>query len=577
MKIIRRDRRQSHHRLPDGLHPVLREVYLSRGITSADELDLTLGKLHHSRQLFGIERAVEILVDALQHQRRILIVGDFDADGATSCALSVRALRAMGVFDVDYLVPNRFDFGYGLSPQLVEVARGQNPDLIITVDNGISSIDGVAAAKACGIAVIVTDHHLPGRSLPNADAIINPNMAEDEFPSKNLAGVGVIFYLMAALRAALRQHGWFQQRQIREPNMADYLDLVALGTVADVVPLDHNNRILVENGLQRIRAGRCCTGITALIDISKRSSQRLLAGDLGFALGPRLNAAGRLQDMSLGIELLLTDDVARACQIADQLNRLNLQRREIEEEMKQQAVGLLGDIDLADEKALPSGVVLFDQRWHQGVIGILASRIRERCHRPVIAFAADTGEDLKGSARSIAGVHIRDVLDAIATRNPGLIGKFGGHAMAAGLSLRRNNLRKFHLEFAEEVSRLVTAEQLMGSIESDGNLSSAALNLELAQVIRQGGPWGQHFPEPLFDGCFRIKNHKVVAQRHLKLMLTPENASAPVIEAIAFNQAEGADYASGELVEIAYRLDINDYYGEERLQLVVQHVGGVGK
>lgn len=572
MKIIRRHHQLSSSDLPPELHPVLQSIYLNRGVTSAAELDLGLHKLHHSQLLSGIDLAVDILFDALQQQQRILIVGDFDADGATSCALSVRALRAMGVSDVDYLVPNRFDFGYGLSPQLVEVACKHRPDLIITVDNGISSIDGVAAAKSQGITVIVTDHHLPGRELPQADAIVNPNMADDSFPSKNLAGVGVIFYLMAALRTLLRKQGWFEQQQIKEPNMAYYLDLVALGTVADVVPLDQNNRILVENGLQRIRTGRCCAGITALIEVAKRSSRRLVASDLGFALGPRLNAAGRLQDMSQGIELLLTDDAGQARQMAEQLNSLNLQRREIEEQMKQQAVELLGDIELADEKALPSGLVLFDQRWHQGVIGILASRIRERCHRPVIAFAADKGDDLKGSARSIAGVHIRDVLDAIATRNPGLIGKFGGHAMAAGLSLPRNNLRQFHHEFANEVSRLVTDEQLQGSIESDGNLSTPDLTLELAQVISNGGPWGQHFPEPLFDGRFRIKNHKVVALRHLKLMLTPENASRPVIEAIAFNQAEGAAYMQGDLVEIAYKLDINDYFGEERLQLVVQHV-----
>jgi single-stranded-DNA-specific exonuclease len=478
----------------------------------------------------------------------------------------------MGLSNVDYLVPNRFHFGYGLSPQLVEVAKERHPDLIITVDNGISSIDGVAAAKACGIAVIVTDHHLQGHSLPDADAIVNPNLEGDEFPSKNLAGVGVIFYLMAALRTALRKQRWFEQKQISEPNMADYLDLVALGTVADVVPLDQNNRILVENGLQRIRAGRCCAGISALIEISKRTSHRLVATDLGFALGPRLNAAGRLEDMSLGIECLLTDDAGAATQMAEQLDSLNLQRREIEEQMKQQAVKMLDAIDLADEQELPAGLTLFDPVWHQGVIGILAARIRERCHRPVIAFAADTADDLKGSARSIPGVHIRDVLDAIATRNPGLITKFGGHAMAAGLSLPRDNLNYFKRAFDEEVGRLVNAEQLQGSIESDGKLSSAELNIGLAQAIRQGGPWGQHFPEPLFDGRFRVKNHKIVALRHLKLMLTPEDASAPVIEAIAFNQAEGSDYASGDLVEIAYRLDINDYYGEERLQLVVQHV-----
>ncbi len=572
MKIIRRQHQVNNHHLPNDLHPVLQTIYLNRGITSADELELTLQKLHHSHQLSGIERAVEILLDALQHQRRILIVGDFDADGATSCALSVRALRAMGLSNVDYLVPNRFHFGYGLSPQLVEVAKERHPDLIITVDNGISSIDGVAAAKACGIAVIVTDHHLQGHSLPDADAIVNPNLEGDEFPSKNLAGVGVIFYLMAALRTALRKQAWFEQKQISEPNMADYLDLVALGTVADVVPLDQNNRILVENGLQRIRAGRCCAGISALIEISKRTSHRLVATDLGFALGPRLNAAGRLEDMSLGIECLLTDDAGAATQMAEQLDSLNLQRREIEEQMKQQAVKMLDAIDLADEQELPAGLTLFDPVWHQGVIGILAARIRERCHRPVIAFAADTADDLKGSARSIPGVHIRDVLDAIATRNPGLITKFGGHAMAAGLSLPRDNLNYFKRAFDEEVGRLVNAEQLQGSIESDGKLSSAELNIGLAQAIRQGGPWGQHFPEPLFDGRFRVKNHKIVALRHLKLMLTPEDASAPVIEAIAFNQAEGSDYASGDLVEIAYRLDINDYYGEERLQLVVQHV-----
>lgn len=572
MKIIRRQHRISSHQLPAELHPVLQRVYLNRGVSTAEDLDLALRRLHHAAELSGIEQAVELLTDALAKQSRLLIVGDFDADGATSCALSVRALRAMGAANVDYLVPNRFDFGYGLSPQLVEVATELRPDLIITVDNGISSIAGVAAAKSHGIGVIVTDHHLPGRELPAADAIVNPNLAGDRFPSKHLAGVGVIFYLLAALRSALREQGWFQQQRIAEPSLAEQLDLVALGTVADVVPLDHNNRILVEHGLRRIRAGRCCAGISALLEVSGRSRRRLVAADLAFALGPRLNAAGRLEDMSRGIELLLTDDADMALQLAEELNALNLQRREIEERMQLQAEALLGDIELAGDEALPPALTLFDQRWHQGVIGILASRIKERVHRPVIAFAAAAGDELRGSARSIAGVHIRDVLDAVATRQPGLIKKFGGHAMAAGMTLPRSNLREFHRAFAAEVGRLVTAAQLQGSIESDGELATAELTLELARVVRAGGPWGQHFPEPLFDGRFRIKNHKVVARRHLKLMLTPRDAAAPVIEAIAFNQAEVTHVSRGGLVEIAYRLDVNDYYGEERLQLVVQHI-----
>lgn len=571
MFIERRTPCRREDALPEDLPPLLKRVYLNRGIASGEELDLALGKLQGTETLGGLQGAVTLLQQALEEERRILIAGDFDADGATSSVLAIRALRAMGARDIHYLVPNRFDFGYGLTPPLVEMANSLDPWLIITVDNGISSIDGVAAARELGIHVLVTDHHLPPKELPAADAIVNPNMEDDEFPSKALAGVGVIFYVMVALRSRLRSLGWFESRGIAEPNMADFLDLVALGTVADLVPLDRNNRILVQNGLQRIRAGRCCAGIMALIDVARRDLATLTSTDLGFFIGPRLNAAGRLEDMSVGIECLLTDEPQEARDLALQLDSLNRQRREIENTMKQQALAALESLHLASE-TLPAGICLFDEDWHQGVVGIVASRVKEQYHRPVIVFAAENTEMLKGSARSIQGVHIRDLLDAIATRHPGLIAKFGGHAMAAGLSLSRGNLEQFRELFDRFVREQVNEQQLRGHLLSDGLLPKEELTLDHARMLRDAGPWGQGFPEPLFDDRFLVLDQRIVGEHHLKLTLAPEQYPEVRLDAIAFNQAEMHTLITGQLIQAAYRLDINAYMGKESLQLIIQAI-----
>ncbi|MDX1692342.1 MAG: single-stranded-DNA-specific exonuclease RecJ, partial [Ketobacteraceae bacterium] len=460
----------------DDLPPALQRIYAARGITDSREVSLQLNQLIPASRLKGLDAALDLLQQALQEQWDILIVGDFDADGATSSALSVLALRALGAERVDYLVPNRFEYGYGLTPEIVEVARQSNPDLIVTVDNGISSISGVSAAKAAGIRVLVTDHHLPADELPDADAIVNPNQPGCEFPSKNLAGVGVIFYVMTALRTRLQQAGWFSEQGLPEPNMADFLDIVALGTVADVVPLDHNNRILVEHGLRRIRAGRCRPGIKALIEVARRTPGRLVAADLGFAVGPRLNAAGRLDDMSHGIECLLTDDPRHARDIAIELDQLNHNRKSIEFSMQNEALAILNQLQF-ERDSLPWGLCLYRKDWHQGVIGILASRIKERFHRPVIAFAPGDEGEVKGSARSIPGLHIRDALDAVAAQHPGLIAKFGGHAMAAGLSLPTQHLETFKAAFDREVRRMLTEDDLTGSVLSDGELHPRELDL----------------------------------------------------------------------------------------------------
>lgn len=571
MLIERRKPCRGEDALPDDLPPLLKRVYLNRGIGSREELDLALGKLLGTEALGGLGEAVTLLQQALEEGRRILVVGDFDADGATSSALAIRALRAMGARDIHYLVPNRFDFGYGLTPPLVEIADSLDPWLIITVDNGISSIDGVAAARELGMHVLVTDHHLPPEELPVADAIVNPNLQDDEFPSKALAGVGVIFYVMVALRSRLRSLGWFESKGIAEPNMADYLDLVALGTVADLVPLDRNNRILVQNGLQRIRAGRCCAGIMALVDVSRRDLATLTSTDLGFFLGPRLNAAGRLEDMSVGIECLLTDDPLEARDLALQLDSLNRQRREIENVMKEQALAALESLHLASE-TVPAGICLFDDDWHQGVVGIVASRVKEQYHRPVIVFAAENVEMLKGSARSVQGVHIRDLLDAIATRHPGLIAKFGGHAMAAGLSLPRSNLEEFRELFDRFVRMQVDEQQLRGHLLSDGLLPKEELTLAHARMLRDAGPWGQGFPEPLFDDRFLVLDQRIVGDHHLKLKLAPEQYPEVRLEAIAFNQADAHILTTGQLIQAAFRLDINAYMGRESLQLIIQAI-----
>jgi single-stranded-DNA-specific exonuclease len=568
--LLERPVAESAGRLPDDIHPVLRRVYAARNISGKEDLDNSLSRLHSPAVMKGVSQAIELLVVALQKHERILVVGDFDADGATSSALMVAALRELGAASVDYLVPNRFEFGYGLTPEIVEVASARRPDLIVTVDNGISSLSGVAAARQRGIRVLVTDHHLPGRELPQADAIVNPNQPGDSFPSKNLAGVGVAFYLLMALRGRLRDSGWFEHGERKEPNLADYLDLVALGTVADLVPLDHNNRVLVQQGLQRIRAGRCRAGIQALLEVAGRKASRLVAADFGFAVGPRLNAAGRLDDMSLGIECLLSTDRVRARQLAEQLDALNRERREIEADMKTQALEHVQQLHF-DTEQLPMGLCLYNADWHQGVIGILASRIKERFHRPVIAFAPSAPGEIKGSARSIPGLHIRDTLDAIAARHPQVLQKFGGHAMAAGLSLAESQLPLFEAAFREELKHRLDEEALTGVLESDGALDSADFSLELAELLRSAGPWGQGFPEPLFDGCFTVVSQRVVGEHHLKLSVRPDGGRQ-ALDAIAFNQAAEHQLQKGQRVRLAYRLDSNEYRGLLGLQLMVEMI-----
>jgi single-stranded-DNA-specific exonuclease len=552
------------------LHPVLARVYAARHVASSAELEHTLELLQPPGLLKGMEAAVDLLARAIRNGLRLLIVADFDADGATSCALALRALRAMGAREVQFVVPNRFEYGYGLTPEIVAVAAQYQPDVLITVDNGISSIEGVQAAKTLGMQVLITDHHLPAAELPLADAIVNPNQPGDDFPSKHLAGVGVIFYVMLALRSRLRSDGWFAERNVTEPNLARLLDLVALGTVADVVPLDHNNRILVAQGLKRINQGQACPGILALLKAAGRKPGRLAAADLGFVVAPRLNAAGRLTDMSLGIECLLTDSESRAQEIAQELDRLNRDRRAIESEMQNQALAIVQELHLG-EHGLPAGVCLFDPAWHQGVIGILAARIRERVHRPVIAFAPATETEIKGSARSVPGLHIRDVLDAVAARHPGLVSKFGGHAMAAGLSLPRTHFDAFQRAFAEEVARHLDADDLHGEIHSDGTLAADDLTLDLAQQLRAAGPWGQGFPEPMFDGEFEVVNQRVVAEKHLKLYLRAAPGADPV-EAIAFRALESATLPAWSRIRAAYRLDVNEYQGNRSLQLVIEYL-----
>jgi len=497
------------------------------------------------------------------------MVGDFEADGATASSVGVLGLRMLGAAHVDYLVPNRFEYGYGLTPEIVAVALQRQPDLLITVDNGISSVDGVAVARAAGLKVLVTDHHLPGPQLPAADAIVNPNQPGCEFPSKALAGVGVIFYVLLALRARLRERDWFARRGQVEPNLGELLDLVALGSVADVVPLDANNRILVHQGLARIRAGRARPGLKAILEVAGKRAERIGSTDLGFILGPRLNAAGRLDDMSLGIECLLCDDEALVRDMAQQLDELNRDRKAIEQGMQREALAQLRDLSLED---MPFGLCLFEADWHQGVIGILASRLKERYHRPAIAFADAGDGQLKGSARSVPGLHIRDALDAVAARHPGLISKFGGHAMAAGLSLPQEHYAAFAAAFDAEVRRQLSEDDLTGRLLSDGQLGAEEFHLELARALRQAGPWGQHFPEPLFHGVFQIISQRVVGDKHLKLVLRTECGSQ-TLDGIAFNvDRELWPNPNVRWVELAYKLDVNEYQGRESVQLLVAHL-----
>lgn len=551
--------------------PLLERIFLARGVTSADELDRTLAKLPSPWLLSGMDVMVGHLLTVIKTRQKISIVADFDADGATSCAVAVKGLQLLGAGPVNFVVPNRFEYGYGLTPEIVALVKQQNPDVLITVDNGISSIEGVKVAKDLGIKVLITDHHLPGSELPAADAIVNPNLPDDKFPSGALAGVGVMFYVLMALRSRLREQGWFEQKQMPEPNLAQLLDYVALGTVADVVALDSVNRVLVYQGLQRIRSGRGHPGLNALIEVSGRNPQTIVASDLGFALGPRLNAAGRMDDMALGIQCLLTDDPGLAKDIAVQLDELNNDRREIEGQMSREAMALLADMNVLNEQHLPAGVCLYDANWHQGVIGILASRIKDRVHRPVIAFAPAGKDEIKGSARSIPGVHIRDVLSDVAAAHPKLLSKFGGHAMAAGMSLKMHDYPAFALAFDEVVKLKLADVDLEQKIYSDGELTEAELSLEFAELLQNAATWGQEFPEPVFDGIFDVIQSRIVGQRHLKLVLR-KPAGNLVIDAIAFYVDQPENWLGLRQIRAAYRLDINEFRGNRSVQLMVQYL-----
>ena len=568
--------RQQPETLPDflsDLPPILARIYSTRNIQSSSELDNSLKGLLPYQSIKGMDEAVNLLVEILQSNSAIMIIGDFDADGATSTAVAVRALRLLGHNNVRYLVPNRFEFGYGLTPEIVDVAQQHKPDLIITVDNGIASIDGVARAKQYGIKVLVTDHHLPADELPDADAIVNPNQLGDEFECKATAGVGVIFYTMMALRAALRDKEWFTESR-PEPNLAELLDLVALGTVADVVPLEHNNRIFVAQGIARIRAGKVSAGLKALIKVAGRNFQSLKASDMGFSIAPRINAAGRLEDMSIGIECLLCDDEVRALALATELDSLNHARREIENDMKQQAFQILDGMlnnDVQADENIPAALCLFQEEWHEGVIGILASRIKEHFHRPVIAFATAKEGLVKGSARSIPGLHLRDVLDEVSKKHAHLIEKFGGHAMAAGLTIQQSNLKEFEIAFVKQVKEHLTEEKLQNILLTDGRLNKNELNINMAELIQNAGPWGQHFPEPVFDGRFDIVNKRIVGEKHLKMVLRYPDSNH-TIDAIAFNVTDEHWPDESSSVNTVYRLDINEYMGNRTAQLLVENI-----
>ena len=556
--------------LSSDLHPVIDRIYRGRNIANLDDLENGLKGLTHFNVLKGMPQAAQILANAVVQNKRIIIVGDFDADGATSTSVCILALRAMGYQNVDFLVPNRFDFGYGLSVPIVDEAAKQRAEVIVTVDNGISCIDGVTHAKSLGMQVVVTDHHLPGDVLPPADAIVNPNQPGCEFPSKNLAGVGVAFYIMLALKAELQQQGHFERAGFAPPNLASLLDIVAVGTVADVVVLDKNNRILVHQGLQRIRAGKCRPGIKALVEVANRDCAHLTSTDLGFVVGPRLNAAGRLDDMSQGIACLLEDETIQARMIAAELDALNKERREIETGMKAQAEIVLEQMAL-DEGDMPSALVVYREDFHQGVIGIVAGRLKEKYLKPVIAFAHQDDEIIKGSARSIPGVHIRDVLDEVNTRYPGVIEKFGGHAMAAGLSLPVAKLQDFEQAFVDIARAHMAKLDGNHALLSDGDLSSKELCLPFAHLLRQAGPFGQGFESPLFDGEFALLDQRLVGQKHLKMVLKSDGANE--VDAIAFNvDLKSWPNAMVKRVHIAYRLDINVFRGQETVQLIVEQI-----
>lgn len=554
----------------EGLDPVLQAIFAGRGIKHAAQLERGLNQLPSPWLLSGMQGMVDQLYSAMRQDKHICIVADFDADGATSCAVALKGLQLLGAKAVSFVVPNRFEYGYGLTPEIVELVKQQQADVIITVDNGISSIEGVNAARAAGIKVLITDHHLPGATLPEADAIVNPNLADDGFPSRHIAGVGVIFYVLMALRIRLRELHWFAQRQLPEPNLAQLLDYVALGTVADVVALDQVNRILVHQGLLRIRSGQCHQGIKALIEIAGKSISNLQTSDLGFSIAPRLNAAGRMDDMSVGIQCLLTDDALVATRIASQLDDLNKDRKDIEGQMKTEAMRLLADMKAFDDKHLSAGVCLFDEGWHQGVIGILASRIKDRLHRPVIAFAPAENGDIKGSARSINGVHIRDILSEIAVSHPALLSKFGGHAMAAGLTIKLHDYPQFALLFAETVAGKLLDIDLQQKIYSDGQLDDQHLSQSFAEQLQQAATWGQAFPEPLFDGVFDVIQCRIVGQQHLKLVLR-QSFSQVLVDAIAFFVEKPEAWMGCRKLRAVYKLDINEFRNQRSLQLQLDY------
>ncbi len=556
--------------LPDSIHPVLKRIYASRNIKSGEDLDYSLGSLISYEELGGIDDAVILLQEMITQKKRILIVADFDADGATSCALAIRGLTAMGAEDVIYVVPNRFEHGYGLSPKIVDVALDHDPDLIVTVDNGISSISGVEHAKKNGIKVLITDHHLPGDKLPRADVIVNPQLKENKFPSKNLAGVGVIFYILLALRAKLKTENWFDEKNIKYPNLANLLDLVALGTISDLVPLDKNNRTMVAHGLKLMRQNKSKAGILAILNQSGRQLSTLTSGDLSFAIAPRLNAAGRLTDMSLGIECLLTDDKENATEMAKKLNQINIERRQIQDNMEEQAFTEFEKSFQDTSKKIPHGICIYNQNWHQGVVGIIAAKIKEKFNRPVVVFAQECQGILKGSARSITELHIKDVFDEIARLYPELILTFGGHAMAAGLTIEESQFDRFSDAFNKVVDRYISSDSLEDQCLTDGELSGDDFSLPLALAIQNSGPWGQSFPEPIFVGQFKILDKRVVGKSHLKLKLQSRNNNT--LDAIAFNMTDDDWPAKLEQITSTYRLGINNYRGHSKIQLFIEHI-----
>jgi len=542
--------------IASGLSSVQARIFAARGISQSEQLETGLSGLLPFTLLKNATQMARLLADAIAANKKILIVADYDADGATACTIAMRGLKLFGA-QIDFIVPNRFEYGYGLTPEIVQLAAQRHPDILLTVDNGIASVDGVAEANRLNIQVLVTDHHLPGDELPDALCIVNPNQVGCEFPSKNLAGVGVMFYVLLALRAELRERGNFATQA--EPNLGNLLDIVALGTVADVVKLDENNRILVQQGLQRMRAGRACCGIAALFQIAKKQIAKAASFELGFIVGPRLNAAGRLEDMGLGIRCLLSDDATESSEIANRLDALNKERRSIEADMQDVALAALEHINPADGYSL----ALFDESWHQGVIGILASRLKDRFHRPVITFARSKDGELKGSGRSIPGLHLRDALDLVSKRHPHLLQKFGGHAMAAGVSILEEHFEEFQHAFEEVVQSLLTPADLVKIIETDGELSTADFSLDTARALEQQ-VWGQGFPEPLFQGKFRVQSQRIVGEKHLKLKLANSSGS---FEAMYFFSTESLP----DEVLAVYSLSINEYNGNISLQLIVRH------